>query len=214
MASVVNKNEILLNSQRYKISGPVRKTLVSIAAPRFTIGDTQRGADPRASILTQNDFRGGIGWERGLDPGTIDRVWWSTCQTRYKGHLLLPRKLNAATSALSDDTAISGSIISIIGFQSSAATSEEIYAIFGDNKVYTYNDASDNWGSGALNGDAALTNPTEEAIVFTDATNSYLIFARGDSGYSYTTNGSTFSHANASDDVKNKVAFFTIWHGQ
>ena len=99
MASVVNKNEILLNSQRYKISGPVRKTLVSIAAPRFTIGDTQRGADPRASILTQNDFRGGIGWERGLDPGTIDRVWWSTCQTRYKGHLLMPRKLNAATSA-------------------------------------------------------------------------------------------------------------------
>ena len=52
MASVVGKNEILLNSERYRISGPVRKTLVSIAAPRFTIGDTQRGADPRASILT------------------------------------------------------------------------------------------------------------------------------------------------------------------
>jgi len=61
MASVIGKNEILLNSERYKINGPVRKTLVSIAAPRFTIGDTQRGADPRASILTQNDFRGGIG---------------------------------------------------------------------------------------------------------------------------------------------------------
>ena len=181
MASVISKNEILLNSQRYRISGPVRKTLVSIAAPRFTIGDKQRGEDPRASILTQNDFRGGIGWERGLDPGTIDRVWWSTCQTRYKGHLLLPRKLNAATSALSDGTAISGSIISIIGFQSSGASSEEIYAIFGDNKVYMYNNASANWGSGALNSGAALTNPTEEAIVFTDATNSYLIFARGDS---------------------------------
>ena len=158
MASVVNKNEILLNSQRYKITGPVRKTLVSIAAPRFTIGDTQRGADPRASILTQNDFRGGIGWERGLDPGTIDRVWWSTCQTRYKGHLLMPRKLNAATSALSDGTAISGAVKSIIGWQSSAASQEEIYAVFGDNKVYKYNNASDNWGSAALD---TLTNPTE-----------------------------------------------------
>ena len=41
MASVIGKNEILLNSERYSISGPVRKTLVSIAAPRFTIGDTQ-----------------------------------------------------------------------------------------------------------------------------------------------------------------------------
>ena len=183
----------------------------SIAAPRFTIGDTQRGADPRASILTQNDFRGGIGWERGLDPGTIDRVWWSTCQTRYKGHLLMPRKLNAATSALSDGTAISGSIISIIGWQSSAASQEEIYAVFGDNKVYKYNNASDNWGSAALD---TLSNPTEEAIVFRDSTASYLIFARGDSGYTYTTNGTDYTDKNASSDVKNKVAFFTIWHGQ
>jgi len=37
MASVIGDNEILLNSKRYKIAGPVRKTLVSIAAPRFTI---------------------------------------------------------------------------------------------------------------------------------------------------------------------------------
>ena len=72
MASVIGQNEILLNSKRYRIAGPVRKTLVSIAAPRFTIGDTQRGADPRASILTQNDFRGGIGWNRGLDPGSVE----------------------------------------------------------------------------------------------------------------------------------------------
>ena len=84
MASVIGQNEILLNSKRYRIAGPVRKTLVSIAAPRFTIGDTQRGADPRASILTQNDLRGGIGWNRGLDPGSVDRAWWTDCQIRFK----------------------------------------------------------------------------------------------------------------------------------
>ncbi len=33
MASVIGKNEILLNSERYKINGPVRKTLLNIAAP-------------------------------------------------------------------------------------------------------------------------------------------------------------------------------------
>ena len=87
MPSVIGQNEILLNEKRYRIAGPVRKTLVSIAAPRFTIGDTQRGADPRASILTQNDFRGGIGWNRGLDPGSIDRAWWTDCQIRFKGHV-------------------------------------------------------------------------------------------------------------------------------
>ena len=98
MAIVVDKNEILLNSTYYKIIGPPRRTLVSLQAPRFTIGDTQRGADPRASILTQNDFRGGIGWNRGLDPSSIDRVWFSNCQLRFKGHVVLPRKVTATSS--------------------------------------------------------------------------------------------------------------------
>ena len=139
MASVVGTSEVLLNSQRYKIVGPVRKTLVSIAAPRFTIGDTQRGADPRASILTQNDFRGGIGWNRGLDPSTADRVWWSDCQTRFKGHLLLPRKSNAAA------TQAVGTIKSITEFTVGAST--DVYVVHSDNKVYKYLNASDAWSS-------------------------------------------------------------------
>ena len=202
MASVIGKNEILLNSERYKINGPVRKTLVSIAAPRFTIGDTQRGADPRASILTQNDFRGGIGWNRGLDPGTVDRVWWSDCQTRFKGHLLLPRKSNAAT------TQAVGTIKSITEFTVSAST--DVYVVHSDNKVYKYLNASDSWSSSL----DTLTNPTKETIVFRDTTANYMIFARGSSGYTYTTDASTFTDMDVSGHASRNVEYFTIWHGQ
>ena len=202
MASVIGKNEILLNSERYKINGPVRKTLVSIAAPRFTIGDTQRGADPRASILTQNDFRGGIGWNRGLDPGTVDRVWWSDCQTRFKGHLLLPRKSNAAT------TQAVGTIKSITEFTVGAST--DVYVVHSDNKVYKYLNASDSWSSSL----DTLTNPTKETIVFRDTTANYMIFARGSSGYTYTTDASTFTDMDVSGHASRNVEHFTIWHGQ
>jgi hypothetical protein len=202
MASVIGKNEILLNSERYQISGPVRKTLVSIAAPRFTIGDTQRGADPRASILTQNDFRGGIGWNRGLDPSTADRVWWSDCQTRFKGHLLLPRKSNAAT------TQAVGTIKSITEFTVGAST--DVYVVHSDNKVYKYLNASDAWSSSLK----TLSNPTKETIVFRDTTANYMIFARGSSGYTYTTDASTFTDMDASGGAARNVEYFTIWHGQ
>ena len=205
MASVVGKNEILLNNERYRISGPVRKTLVSIAAPRFTIGDTQRGADPRASILTQNDFRGGIGWERGLDPSTIDRVWWSDCQTRYKGHLLLPRKSNQ-TAVIN-----AGTVKSISEFTVGAGT--DLYVVFSNNNVYKYLNASDTWSSSLK----TLTGATKETVVFRDTTANYLIFARGANGYTYTTDGSTFTDmgtGNGGHTDHRDVEHFAVWHNQ
>ena len=204
MASVIGDNEILLNSKRYKVAGPVRKTLVSIAAPRFTIGDTQRGADPRASILTQNDFRGGIGWNRGLDAGSVDRAWWTNCQTRFKGHVLLPRKV---TLAQNDHT---GEINSITPYRVTGATAESIYVVFRAGDVFRYANTNDEWEDLSLN----LTNAGSEAITFThtDGVN-YLIFAQGDTGYTWTKNGTSFTSLAGSSNAAHKVAYFTIWHG-
>jgi len=204
MASVVGQNEILLNSKRYKIAGPVRKTLVSIAAPRFTIGDTQRGADPRASILTQNDFRGGIGWNRGLDAGSIDRAWWTNCQTRFKGHVLLPR---ASTAVTNDHT---GEINSITPYQVTGEATESLYVVFRPGGVYRYADTNNTWEDLSL----TLTNPTSQAITFThsDGVN-YLIFARGDKGYTWTKTGSTFTSPDGTSTTQHRVAYFAIWHG-
>ena len=207
MASVIGDNEILLNSKRYKIAGPVRKTLVSIAAPRFTIGDTQRGADPRASILTQNDFRGGIGWNRGLDPGSVDRAWWTDCQIRFKGHVLLPRKPTAATN---DHV---GELKNITEFQVTGQASSNIYALFADGDLYKYQNTNNEWPDSAA---FTLTNPTSESIVFNHTdNNSYMIFAQGDTGYSYTTNGTSATNKTGTDPsgTDDRVEFFTIWHG-
>lgn len=206
MVSVIGQNEILLNNERYPISGPVRKTLVSIAAPRFTIGDTQRGADPRASIFTQNDFRGGIGWERGIDPSTIDRTWWTDCQTRFKGHVLLPAKKIAASN-----NPAGAEIKSVTEFYGS------LLAVVATGNVYQYLYPSDSWSASLT----TLTGATTQTIVYTNSTDSYLLIARGENGYTYVTspdNGGTFtftthnvgggSHANAN------VEFFAIWHNE
>ena len=204
MASVIGQNEILLNSKRYRIAGPVRKTLVSIAAPRFTIGDTQRGADPRASILTQNDFRGGIGWNRGLDPGSVDRAWWSDCQIRFKGHVLLPRQV---TSLTNDHT---GEINSVTPYRVTGESAESIYAVFRDGDVYRFAETNDAWENLSVN----LTNAGSEATTFThtDGVN-YLVVAQGDTGYSWTKDGSGFTSLAGSSNAVHKVSFFTVWHG-
>ena len=102
-ASVVDQDEIALGGFRFKVAAAPKRMLTSIQAPRFTIGDTQRGADQRSSILTLNDWRGGIGVHRGTDSTTADRSWWSTMQTRHKEHLVLPRK--AVKTAGVDNTA-------------------------------------------------------------------------------------------------------------
>ena len=206
MASVVDRNEILLNSTYYKIIGPPRRTLVSLQAPRFTIGDTQRGADPRASILTQNDFRGGIGWNRGLDPSSIDRVWFSNCQLRFKGHVVLPRKTTATSSLDVGGGTVTGTVNTLTLFQN------ELYATFGST-IRKYNDASDRWDEDdeytTLDGD-----PTH-AFVFRDTTATYLLWALNTEGYAYVTSASaTLVEKTDTASAANMVKYFTLFHGQ
>ena len=209
MASVVDKNEILLNSTYYKIIGPPRRTLVSLQAPRFTIGDTQRGADPRASILTQNDFRGGIGWNRGLDPGSIDRVWYSDCQLRFKGHVVLGRQPVATTMEESDGTAVTGAINSVTIFNNL------VYVVFGV-VIRSYSDAGDHWSDAVqTSGNGDLASSPTDSIVFRDSNGTYLLWASDDEGYAYiTSTSSTLIAKTGSANALNKVKFFTIFHGQ
>ena len=89
MASVVDKNEILLNNVRYPISQPPRKVLTSLFAPKITVGDTSPQAQQHVSTIAFDDFRGGIGIERGIDSSTADRCWFSDLTLRFKDHLIL-----------------------------------------------------------------------------------------------------------------------------
>jgi len=204
MVAVVDSNEILLNGVYYKTIGPPRRALVSIHAPRFTIGDTQRGADPRASILTQNDFRGGIGWNRGLDSGSIDRSWFSDCQIRFKGHVVLGRLPVATTmTEVTSGDGVAGAVNTITVFNNLT------YVVFNTTIRY-YNDAADNWSSEGGTLDGAPT----DSIVFRDSNGTYLLWALDDQGYGYITEASSTLVPKADSTAANKVKFFTIFHGQ
>ena len=191
-ASVVDEDEIALGGFRFKVASAPKRILTSIQAPRFTIGDTQRGADQRSSILTWNDWRGGIGVHRGTDSTTADRSWWSTMQTRHKEHLVLPRK--AVKTANVDNTA---GLVNII-----TDLNNEVYCVKKD-KVFKYNNSTDSWGS------ALDTLPGDAVSAITDRVNGtvyMIIFHTG--GYTYTTDGASFT-----DRTTNGI-YGVIWRNQ
>jgi hypothetical protein len=191
-ASVVSEDECSLGGFRFRLATPPRRMLTSIQAPRFTIGDTQRGADQRSSILTLNDWRGGIGVQRGLDSTTADRSWWSDMQTRFKEHLVLPRKpvqtvavdATAATITSIDDLA------------------NAVYVTKGAI-VYKYNNASPGWGS------ALDTLPDNVVSSLSDRIGStvYLVYFHT-GGYTYTTDGSSFT------DKTTNGSYGVVWRNQ
>ena len=191
-ASVAEENEVVLGGYRFRLGTPPRRMLTSIQAPRFTIGDTQRGADQRSSILTWNDWRGGIGVQRGLDSTTADRSWWSDMQTRFKEHLVLPRKpvQTVAVDATSSEVTIIDDL------------ANEVYAVKGAI-VYKYNNSSPSWGS------ALDTLPANAISSLSDRIGAvvYLVIFHG-GGYTYTTDGSTFT------DKTTNGSYGVVWRNQ
>ena len=146
VGSVIDRNEILLNGQRFPIKGPPRRVLTSLFAPKISIGQTDQTAAQHISTLAFNDFRGGIGIERGIDSSTVDRAWFATTQLRFKEHVVLP--------PLTTETAASGEPgkVSVIN-----DFNNQIYAPFG-TKVMKWSN-TDSWGSSlhTLPGDATDT---------------------------------------------------------
>lgn len=190
--SVTSENEIALGGNRFRLARPPRRVLTSIQAPRFTIGDTQRGADQRASILTWNDWRGGIGFERGLDSTSADRSWWSTCQQRFKEHLVLPRKAVATTAVDA-----SGSVIGTID-----DLANEVYCTKGVY-VYKYNNETGSWGSSLVTLPAAAVSSLSDRVGGTV----YLVFFCN-TGYVYTTDGASFTARTTNGD------YGVVWRNQ
>ena len=198
MASVLSEKEILLNGIRYPITVPVRKTLTSIYAPKITIGDVTRDSEQRASSVAFNDFRGGIGWHTGLDSTTVDRSWYSTCQTRYKGHLILPRKTTSIDSP-------SGNITNINTFKNS------VYVTASSN-IFKLDGSSQAFGSSLQN----MSADASDSIVALIEKVPHLIYAtNSEQGFWYSTNGTSFDQATATqldfDGGHLVPKFLTYW---
>ena len=202
MATVIDTNEISLNGVYYPITRPVRSTLASIYPPKIVIGDTTKDSQTRTSIIAWSDWRGGIGINRMEGAGDTSRAWFSTCQLRYKNHLVLPGLVTESTSpSHSRSDARIGAINTL---------SSEVYAAWNGSegespKIYKYNNASANWSEVTQ---SALDQVTD-SVVFTDSGGTtYLVFATYDSngsGYTYSSNGSSWT-----TDTQD-TQFVTVW---
>ena len=192
-ATVQAAREVSLNGVRYKITGPVESSLSSIYPPKTVTGDTTKDSQQSASVLALSDWRGGIGVNKMQAPEQANRAWWSTCQLRYRGHLVLP--------ALATATAVVGSAaVGAIG-----ELSNEIYAAFGTD-VRKYNNTTDSWGSSL----ATLPGAATQALTFRLGGTVYLAFATTGTpgGYTYTSDGVTWV-----DDTKD-TQFLVFWNNR
>jgi hypothetical protein len=201
--SVVQENEIFLNGVYYPTTRPVRSTLASIYPAKVVIGDTTKDSNLRSSIIAWSDWRGGIGINRMEGAGEVNRAWHSTCQLRYKNHLVLP---GLATESSSPSHGLTNATIGAIN-----TLSDEVYAFWNGStsespKLYKYNNTNDDWGSVLTQ---SATDQVTDSVVFTDAGGTtYLVFAHYDangSGYTYSSNGSSWTTDTA--DTK----YLTTW---
>jgi hypothetical protein len=200
--SVVEANEIFLNGVYYPLARPVRSTLASIYPAKVVIGDTTKDSQVRTSIIAWSDWRGGIGINRMEGAGEVNRAWHSTCQLRYKNHLVLPGLATASaipTHGLTDATI---GAINTYG--------NEIYAAWNGNtsepaKIYKYSNDANSWSQVDTAGDQVT-----DSVAWVDAlANSYLVFAH------YDANGSNYTHYDGSSWVTasgtKATKFLTVW---
>ena len=179
MASVVDKNEILLNNVRYPVSQPPRKVLTSLFAPKITVGDTSPQAQQHVSTIAFDDFRGGIGIERGIDSSTADRCWFSDLTLRFKDHLIL----GPLSNELSPPSG-TGNITTIHDYNN------QLFITFG-SALYelkaglTYDSISTLAGS-----------PTD-VTTFRISGTLFIFWAANADGYSYSNNGTSTTNSDA-----------------
>ena len=201
---VVDANEIFLNGVYYPTTRPVRSTLASIYPAKVVIGDTTKDSQLRSSIVAWSDWRGGIGLNRMEGAADVNRAWYSTCQLRYKNHLVLPGLVTETTAPShsftdTDIGAINTLDDEVYAFWNGAATQAP--------KLYKYSETTGLWDT-ELTQSAA--DQVTDSVVFTNGTGTtYLVFAHydsGGSGYTYSSNGSTWI-----TDTTYGTKFVTVW---
>ena len=201
--AVVDTNEIYLNGVYYPITRPIRSTLASIYPAKVVIGDTTKDSNLRSSIISWADWRGGIGINRMEGAGGVNRAWYSTCQLRYKNHLVLP---GLATESSSPSHSLTDPTIGAIN-----TLGNEVYAFWSGSvsespKLFKYNNTHATWGSALTQ---SATDQVTDSVVFTDSGGtSYLVFAHYDtngSGYTYSSDGSSWT-TDTTD-----TQYLTVW---
>lgn len=183
MTQVQRQNEIVLNSLRYRIGGKVQSSLLE--------------AQPERVTVHLDDWRGGlgveimdpkVGEERELAP---NRYWWSTANTLFRGHLILPRIGDITENAPSLDPSVMASLAG------------EVYARW-STSIYKFSDSGDTWGSPVHTG---LGSSVGDFVKVTINETTYMVIAYS-TGYDYSSDGSSWSSSTRDVD------FFTFFDDQ
>ena len=97
----LSKNEIVLNSVKFPISGFVREQLISRFPQKLITGEYDFANEQILSNFITSDQRGGMLIEEMDEAIHQDRYWWSTSETRFRSNILL----GPLTTALNDPAA-------------------------------------------------------------------------------------------------------------
>lgn len=200
---VITKNEIYLNGTYYPVTRPVQSTLASIYPAKVIIGDTTKDSQLRSSVISWSDWRGGIGVERMQGASDADRAWDSTCQLRYRHHLVLPALPNQTTTEITGgSTVITGDITML------AELGNNVYASW-DKVPYYYVKASDDWtrvthSSFAYSFDYT---PTDSITVRMGGTDYIVVAQYDDDGSKY----AYFANATTVTEISKAARFLALW---
>ena len=199
---VKDRSEIILNGEgnRYRLSGDgrVRQTLQSQYPQKRVDGDFDSDSNPRTSIVTWDDWTGGIGAYSTDGRENLNRSSFSKANGRYKNHLTLPPLYTVGAD----------------GGQAGITTGinelgTKLYvALANGREIWDYTPSATDgaWGSNRK----TLSTSAYQSISFTLAGTDYVAFAEGDgTGYTYSSNGTSFSDETAGTVAP--VFSFAFW---
>lgn len=190
---VFSRLEMSLNANRFKLRGLISQYIDSGYAPKVVQGDVTLDSKTRTSTVAWTDWRDGMGQDT-FDPQHPRRFWYSTLDTRWRGHLLR----QAAATTFTGGPASNALIIGDLG--------NNLVVAFANNDIYFSSDG------------AALTDTNEnlpanatDFIAVRMGGTDYAVFAHT-GGYSYASildaNGSRWTN-DATDTL-----YMAWWDGK
>ena len=181
----------------YKITGPVKRGIVSKYAPKVVLGDYSKDSRDRLSVVTWNDVSGGIGKKHTRTPEDVNKM-------QLGGPVWAPGNMVLNPGQQSID-ATPASQITAIGDLNVSGTRTLLAAWNAGLNIYKYDSGGDSWGSSLKTLPDAATDAIN--VVMPNGTE-YLVFATydsGGSGYTYTSDGASFT-----DDTTD-TQFLAFW---
>lgn len=95
---VINENQIMLNGSIFPVIGGIREYTISQFPGKILTGEPDYANEQVLSNWIISDQRGGLLVEEMDESIHQDRFWWSTCNTRERGSIMLPRLATAVTT--------------------------------------------------------------------------------------------------------------------